>query len=351
MARKTGIVKDRRYIRHNTGYGHPESPARLESIYEILDRPEIYWKYKDIKPRAAMREEIAYVHTLPYINRIAATAGQSSAILDSDTIGSAESYDVALLAAGGLLNAIDAVMSGKVDNAFAFVRPPGHHAGPGNSAGFCIFNNIAIGAKHALQKHHLQRILIVDWDLHHGDGTQKTFYTDPRVLYFSTHQYPFYPGTGGQNEIGASPAVGYTVNVPLHEGAGNGTYVSIFRNILAPLAQAFQPELILLSAGFDIYHRDPLGAMCVTPEGFAALTRVLLNIADHSCAGRLAAVLEGGYHVAGLARSVKAMLEEMSDETRWTDDMLDALEREADEINKPVIKSVISGIRPCWDVF
>jgi acetoin utilization deacetylase AcuC-like enzyme len=351
MARKTGIVKDYRYTRHMSGFGHPESPARLESIYQMLGNPDIYWKYQEIEPRMAEREEIAYVHTLPYIERIAATTGKSCVLLDEDTTASEESYDIARLAAGGLMNAIDAVMTREVDNAFAFVRPPGHHAGEGNSAGFCIFNNVAIGALHAIQKHQLQNILIVDWDLHHGNGTQKTFYSDRRVLYFSTHQYPYYPGTGSLREIGTGQALGYTVNVPLSPGAGNGTFVSAFRNILAPIAQAFKPELILVSAGFDIHHQDPLGGMRVTPEGFAALARVLLNIADHCCAGRFVAVLEGGYHVAALTRSVKTTLEEMSDDTHCKDDRLDDLEQEVDEKNKPIIKSVISGIQPYWDVF
>jgi acetoin utilization deacetylase AcuC-like enzyme len=258
---------------------------------------------------------------------------------------------VARLAAGGLMNAIDAVMAKEVDNAFAFVRPPGHHAGEGNSAGFCVFNNVAVGAMHAMKKHGMKKILIVDWDLHHGNGTQKTFYSDRRVLYFSTHQYPFYPGTGGLQETGEGQALGYTVNVPLRHGAVNGTFVSIFRSILEPIANAFKPELILVSAGFDTYYQDPLGGMRVTPDGFAAMARVLLNIADRCCSGRVVGVLEGGYHTVGLARSSKAMLEEMFDETHWTDKKLDEMEQHADEENKPVIRSVINVMRPYWDVF
>jgi len=350
VSRRTGIVKDSRYLQHSAGAFHPESPERLAAVYEMLDNPNISWKYSHIEPREASREEIAYVHTLPYIDSIACTAGKSCTFLDPDTVASAETYEIAKLAVGGVLNAIDAVMTGEVDNAFAFVRPPGHHAGPDNSAGFCVFNNVAIGAVHAMKRHGLKKILIVDWDLHHGDGTQKIFYSDRRVLYFSTHQYPFYPGTGGLREIGEGDAVGYTVNVPLQHGAVNGTFVSVFRRILEPIALAFEPDLILVSAGFDIYYQDPLGGMRVTPDGFAAMARELLNIADYCCSGRVVAALEGGYHAMGLTRSVKATLEEMFDETHWTQKKIEAMEQEADEDNKTVIQSVIAGMRPYWDI-
>lgn len=351
MSRRTGIVKDSRYLQHATGISHPESSKRLAAVYEMLDNPHTSWKYVEIEPREARHDEIAYVHTLSYIDHIASTAGKTCVFLDPDTIASAQTYEIAKLAVGGLCNAIDAVMTTDVDNAFAFVRPPGHHAGPGNSAGFCVFNNVAIGAMHAMKKHGLKKILIVDWDLHHGNGTQKIFYSDRQVLYFSTHQSPFYPGTGGEHEIGEGRGLGYTVNVPLRHGAVNGTFVSAFRNILEPIALKFKPELILVSAGFDTSYQDPLGGMRVTPEGFAAMVRILLNIADTCCAGRVVAVLEGGYHVMGLTRSVKATLEEMFDETHYTDKKLTAMEQEADEENKPIIKSVIAGMQPYWDVF
>ncbi len=351
MSRRNGIVKDSRYLKHASGFSHPESPERLAAVYEMLDNPHMSWKYVDIEPREARYDEIAYVHTPSYINYIAGTAGKDCVFLDSDTIAGPDTYEIAKLAVGGLCNAIDAVMTGEVDNAFALVRPPGHHADAENSAGFCVFNNVAIGAMHAMKKHGLKKILIVDWDLHHGNGTQNIFYSDRRVLYFSTHQYPHYPGTGGLQEIGEGQALGYTVNVPLRPGAVNGTFIAAFHRVLEPIARAFEPELILISAGFDTYYQDPLGSMRVTPEGFAAMARVLLNIADKCCAGRVVAVLEGGYHIMGLARSVKATLEEMFDETHWTDKKMDAMEQEADEENKPVIKAVIAGMRPYWDVF
>jgi len=351
MSRKTGIVKDGRYLQHTAGFSHPESAARLAAIYELLDNPDTSWKYSPIEPREASTDEIAYVHTPRYIDFVASTAGKSHVILDPDTMASADTYDVAKLAAGGLIAAIDSVIAGETDNAFAFVRPPGHHAGAGNSAGFCVFNNIAIGAMHARIRHGIKKVLIVDWDLHHGNGTQKTFYTDRQVLYFSAHQYPYYPGTGSWQEIGEGTGLGFTVNVPLNRGAGNGTYVSIFRRILEPIALAYQPELILLSAGFDTYFQDPLGGMRVTPEGFAAMARILLNIADACCGGKLVAVLEGGYHVAGLTSSVRATLREMWDETICPDKSLAEMEADADEPNKAVIEKVISLQRPYWAVF
>jgi acetoin utilization deacetylase AcuC-like enzyme len=204
---------------------------------------------------------------------------------------------------------------------------------------------------HARYIHDIKKILIVDWDLHHGNGTQKIFYTDRQVLYFSTHQYPHYPGTGSWQEIGEGMGLGFTINVPLNRGAVNGTFVSAFRKILEPIARSYKPQLILVSAGYDTYFKDPLGGMRVTPEGFAAMARILLNIADECCDGKLVAVLEGGYHVAGLTSSVKATLAEMRDETRITEENLALLEAEADEQNAPVIDKVISLQRPYWNVF
>ncbi|MGZ3635740.1 MAG: histone deacetylase family protein, partial [Syntrophales bacterium] len=187
MSRKTGIVKDERYLRHDAGFGHPESPQRLGATYAMLEASDMAGHFVEIEPRYATHEEIGMIHSLSYINLVASTAGQTFVPLDPDTAATPESYDVAKLAVGGLFNAIDSVISGEVDNAFAFIRPPGHHAGVSNAAGFCLFNNVAIGAMHAISKHKMERILLVDWDLHHGNGTQAQFYEDPRVLYFSTH--------------------------------------------------------------------------------------------------------------------------------------------------------------------
>ncbi len=351
MSRRTGIVKDKRYLQHSAGFAHPESPERLKAIYEMIDNPAMSWKFTEIQPREAAKEEIATVHDAAYIDLIASTAGQECFMLDPDTATSPETYEIAKLAVGGVCNAIDGVLSGEVDNAFAFIRPPGHHAERDAAAGFCIFNNVAIGAMHAILKHGIERVLIVDWDLHHGNGTQHIFYDDPRVLYFSTHQYPYYPGTGGINEIGQGKGEGYTINVPLHGGAGDDAFVKIFRQVLGPVAMEFNPQLVILSAGFDIYFQDPLGGMRVTPEGFAALTRILLNIADACCKGRFVAVLEGGYNVQGLTKSVKIVLEEMLDETHFSEEKLSRLEQLSNNDANNIIKQVATRIQPYWRVY
>lgn len=347
MSGKTGIVKDTRYMRHTAGFAHPESPLRLSAIYDMLDSPDMSGKFTEIEPREATVEEIAAIHSSSYVNYIAGTAGHTVE-LDPDTATSPETYQIAKLAAGGVMNAIDGVMAGSVDNAFAFIRPPGHHAERGSAAGFCIFNNIAIGAMHAILQHNLKRILIVDWDLHHGNGTQHIFYDDQRVLYFSTHQYPYYPGTGGMDEIGQGKGKGYTVNVPLRGGRGDGDYVKIFRKILQPVAMEFKPELVLLSAGFDIYHQDPLGSMCVTPGGFAAMACILLQIANDCCGGRFVAALEGGYHIEGLTKSVKAVLEVMLGETQFSEEQLVVFEQNADDSTNGTISRVAHKIAPFW---
>jgi len=351
MSRKTGIVKDERYLRHDAGFGHPESPQRLEATHAILEAPDMVGKFVEIEPRYAAHEEIALIHSLSYINLVASTAGKPFVSLDPDTATTPESYDVAKLAVGGLCNAIDSVVSGEVENAFALVRPPGHHAGVSNAAGFCIFNNVAIGAMHAIVKHKKEKILIVDWDLHHGNGTQAQFYEEPRVLYFSTHQYPYYPGTGAIEEIGRGKGLGYNINVPLRPGTDNAQYVKIFREIIYPLSMKFKPDLVLISAGFDPYYKDPLGGMKVTPDGFACMTRILLDIADKCCGGKVAVTLEGGYHLTGLAESIKSVLIEMSDGTHVSDDVLARHEQEADNHIDPVIKRVIDQINPIWRVF
>lgn len=351
MLKKTGIVKDVRYLRHMAGFAHPENPQRLAAIYEMLDNPMMSWKFIDIDPREATYDEITLVHSPYYLKYIAGTEGKEFVFLDGDTATSPQSYQVAKLAVGGVLNAIDSVVSGEVSNAFALVRPPGHHAGRDTAAGFCIFNNVAIAAMHAIKKHNIEKILIVDWDLHHGNGTQDVFYNDPRVLYFSTHQYPYYPGTGGLNEIGQGAGKGYTVNAPLSGGAGDADFVKIFRSLLQPVAVAFRPQLVLLSAGFDTYYQDPLGSMRLRPKGFAALARVLLNIAKECCANRFVAVLEGGYHIQGTAQSIRAVLEEMLDETVFSEADFRALESEARQETDLIIRQVARRINPFWHVF
>ncbi len=311
---RTGIVRDQRYIDHRTGEFHPETHRRLEVIYEMLDDPDMKDKYVDVPVREATEEELLDIHSKDYISMVAATAGKPRSYLDADTQASPGSYQAALLAVGGLCNAIKMVNNGEIDNAFALVRPPGHHAERNRGMGFCLFNNVAIGARYAQRQLGLERVLIADWDLHHGNSTQHCFEGDPSILYFSTHQYPYYPGSGSFEEVGKGRGEGYTVNVPLSTGYGDAEYVAIYRQILQPIALEFKPDLVMASAGFDIHKADPLGGMAVTPDGFAGLAHILMEIARRSCGGKLVLTLEGGYNLQGLRDSVKAVLKELRGE-------------------------------------
>jgi acetoin utilization deacetylase AcuC-like enzyme len=308
---RTGIVRDERYLDHFPGPGHVESPERLEAIYALLDR-NFDAPVERIEARFATPEEIAAVHAPEYVSFLAGTAARPFTALDPDTSASSRSYETALLAAGGAMAAADAVMDGRVRNAFALVRPPGHHAERGRAMGFCLFNNIAVAAEHLLRRRGLRRVLIADWDAHHGNGTQHAFYERRDVLYFSTHRYPFYPGTGSWREAGAGDGEGFTVNVPLGPERGDEDYRFIYRNILGPVSRAYAPDFILVSAGFDIFRLDPLGGMSVSVEGFAALTDELMAIAEESCGGKLLLVLEGGYDLDGQARSVGEVIRRLA---------------------------------------
>lgn len=308
---KTGVVRDARYLDHRPSAFHPESPERLKVIYAMLDEPDMAERVTHVPARPAERDDLLRVHSPEYVDRIAATDGKEYCALDPDTSTSSGSYRAALLAAGGFCQAICSVASGELRNAFALVRPPGHHAERNRAMGFCLFNNVAIGAKYAQKHHPVERVLIADWDLHHGNGTQHTFEDDPSVLYFSTHQYPYYPGSGAFSQSGKAQGQGFTVNVPLSTGYGDGEYVAIFENILKPIALEFHPDLILVSAGFDNYRDDPLGGMRLTADGFAGLTRSLMDISDICCDGKMVLTLEGGYHLEGLKESVKAVLLEL----------------------------------------
>jgi len=304
---KTGLVYDAVYLEHKTTPGHPERPERLVEIIGRLKEKGLYSQLLELRPVPAALEWIRTVHSAEYIERVKAACEEGAGYLDSaDTPISRKSYDAALAAAGGVLTAIDAVMDGRVANAFCAVRPPGHHALENRAMGFCIFNNVAIGARYAQKKYGLTRILIVDWDVHHGNGTQATFYDDPSVLYFSVHQYPFYPGTGSEAEKGSGKGLNYTINAPMPAGSTDSAYLRAFEEKLTPAALDFSPDFVIVSAGFDAHKNDLLGGMAVSAEGFAELTRIVRAIAQKCCEGRLVSVLEGGYHLEGLADSVEA---------------------------------------------
>ena len=315
---RVGIVRHSIYLQHDMGPYHPESPERLRAIYSMIDQEKLGEKLGliEIEPRKATRKEIEWIHAPTYVDLVESTAGKSYVRLDPDTSTSPESYEAALMAAGGLLEAVKAAFDWKVDRAFALVRPPGHHAERDRAMGFCLFNNVAIAAEYALKELGAKRVAIVDWDLHHGNATQHSFYDRSDVLYMSTHQYPYYPGTGASYEVGDGEGEGFTVNVPLSAGHGDGDFIRIFEELFKPIIIEYAPDIILLSAGFDTYEHDPLGGMQVTPSGFGQMTRILLEAAEQTCNGMLVATLEGGYDLNGLSLGVKAVLEMMAKEPK-----------------------------------
>lgn len=302
----TGIVVDARYMAHDTGPGHPERAERIGALLPAVEeRPDLV----RVPPRAATGDDVVLVHDEGHFERVARTAGRAHDAFDADTPVSAASFDTACLAAGGVLALLDEVMAGHLRNGFALVRPPGHHAERERAMGFCLFNNVAIGAAHLRARHGLERVMVVDWDVHHGNGTQHRFAREPGVLFVSTHRWPFYPGTGALDERGAGDGAGFTVNLPFPGGFGDAEYAEAFHAVVEPLALEYEPQLILVSAGFDPHHRDPLGGMAVTERGFAGMAQALVAAADRVCDGRLVAVLEGGYDLRATRDSVAAVLD------------------------------------------
>ena len=306
---KTGLVYHSAYLEHDMGAGHPESPHRLKAIMQQLERSGTAARLTRIEPRKAEEEWITQIHSPSYVAALNAhqpTNGR--AVLDPDTSMSPGSLRAAFLAAGGALTAVDAIMRGEVEHVFCAVRPPGHHAETARAMGFCLFNNVAIAARYVQKKHRLTRVLIVDWDVHHGNGTQHSFEQDPSILFFSTHQFPHYPGTGRATERGTGVGEGFTINVPMEAGDGDEEYHAVFVNVLLPAADAFKPEFVIVSAGFDAHRDDPLASMRLTEAGYGDLTGLVAGIANRHAQGRLLSALEGGYNLPALAASVDAHL-------------------------------------------
>jgi len=312
---RTGFVYDEIYLRHQTGAGHPERPERLTAIVERLRQKGLLAQLIGLKPVTASTIWLTTVHSPEYVERVRQSCRAAVGYVDTpDAPASDDSYEVALAAVGGVQCAIDAVMAGKINDAFCAVRPPGHHALRDRAMGFCLFNNVAIAARYIQKQYKLPKVLIVDWDVHHGNGTQAAFYDDPTVFYFSTHQSPFYPGTGDAAETGRGKGLGFTCNVPLPAGCGDAEYRRAFQEKLKPAAAAFKPDFVLLSAGFDAAQGDLLGEMKVTPQGYAELTRIVKDIAAQYSGGRLVSILEGGYNLEALAASVEAHLRVLMEE-------------------------------------
>lgn len=307
-----GYVYDEIYQLHDTG-AHVEGKDRLTHIDAVLEKTRVKEQLKLITPRAASIEEIAAIHSRDYIDELKGEIDRGGGWLDPDTYVSTGSWKAALYAAGGLLNAVNAVMCKEHSSAFALIRPPGHHAVHTHQMGFCLFNNVAIAAQFALKNYNIKKILIIDFDVHHGNGTQEAFYTDPHVLYFSIHQYPWYPFTGRADETGEGSGTGFNVNVPMEAETGDKEYLCIFNEVLVPIAQRYQPELILVSAGYDAHWKDDIARINLSTTGYARLTKIIKHIAEESCDGRMVYALEGGYHRGALAFSVAATFEVLLD--------------------------------------
>lgn len=307
---QTGLLLDEIFEQHDTGIGHPETSGRVKAVAEKLKADGLVDQCKRLKFRQAKDEEILLCHTPDYLKIVKKQIdGQSSGQLSTgDTVYGPESLDVAEKAVGGVLNAVDGVLKGEISNAFAVVRPPGHHANADTGMGFCIFNQVAIAARYVQKKYDLERVLIVDWDVHHGNGTQDIYYQDGSVVFFSTHQHPWYPGTGMRKETGEGKGDGATINHPLPAGSGMIEIEAAFRESLLPKMGEFKPEMVLLSAGFDSRIGDPLGQFRLNDADFIKLTGMLLELAGEHCGGRLVSVLEGGYSLSGLASATSAHL-------------------------------------------
>ena len=311
------IVTSREYLKHDFP-DHPENAARLRAIDAALDSPALGLRdfLIPLEPEPAALGQITAVHTMGYVQSLRRAMDQAPGYIDhAPTYVVPESFEVACLSAGGALRAVDSVLSGEAQSAFALIRPPGHHAVADRPMGFCLFNNIAIAARHALRQPGIERVLIVDFDVHHGNGTQDIFYSDPAVLFISSHEEGIYPGTGAIDEIGSGRGAGFNVNLPLPAGAGDAAFERLTAEIIEPLASRFRPNLVLVSAGFDSHWLDPLANLQLTLDGYARLTRSLMGIAQQYSQGRLALTLEGGYHPAALAGGVVTVLRTLLGET------------------------------------
>lgn len=303
----TAIVHHPIYEKHDTGIGHPEAPRRYRAVMGALqDDAELWSSLREITPAKAAQGIVQAAHTPQHFKRVEGAFASGMDRLDADTVISMRSFDAALVAAGGAIAAVDAVMQGEVRNAFVAARPPGHHATGERAMGFCLFNNIAVAARYAQNKYKdVERAVIVDWDVHHGNGTQGIFYSDPSVFFFSMHQYPWYPGTGSRGETGQGKGLGTTLNVPVKAFTKAADQVHAFEAAIEEIASKIKPDIIFISAGFDAHLTDPLGQLQIEDPDFAAMTRVMMQWADDACGGRIVSCLEGGYNLETLGETVK----------------------------------------------
>ncbi|BBO82104.1 histone deacetylase [Desulfosarcina ovata subsp. sediminis] len=307
MAIKTGIVRDDRFLAHNTGQIHPEHPTRLKSVYKMLDAEFAHGLIR-IEPQLAPLEYLEFVHTPMYIEKVLKTANHQFTSLAPDTPASENTWHAASLAVGGCISGLDALVDKTCEVCFSLVRPPGHHALADRAAGFCVFNNLGITARYAAQRHHFKRILIIDWDIHHGNGLQEMFYDSSAVLYFSTHDTRLYPYSGDWAETGTGNGQGYTVNVPIPRNLTDADFFHLYRILLADMIAHYRPELIFVAAGFDAHRLDPIGRSALTEYAFSGLMHLILDLKKASGDPPVLMALEGGYHPRALAECVRAVL-------------------------------------------
>jgi len=308
LTRKVGVIRDERYLEHKPGLVHPEAPGRLRSVYRMLDK-EFENRLVQIEPKLATLEQLQMAHTPTYLDLIMSTAERDFTPLSSDTFVSAKSYIAAWLAVGAGIRAVDALMGEEVRACFSLVRPPGHHALADRAGGFCIFNNIGIAAKYAIEKYGLDRILIIDWDIHHGNALQDLFYRDSKVLYFSSHYMGWYPNTGDWDETGEADGAGYTVNVPVPKELEDDDITYLYQNVLNRIVRRYKPQFIMVAAGFDAHERDPLGRTHLTEKAYRTLTQIVLQMSDAGNGVPIFFSLEGGYDNRALAESIREVLD------------------------------------------
>ncbi len=308
MTRKVGVIRDERYLEHKPGLVHPEAPGRVRSVYRMLDK-EFENRLVQIEPKLATLEQLQMAHTPTYLDLIMSTAERDFTPLSSDTFVSAKSYIAAWLAVGAGIRAVDALMGEEVRACFSLVRPPGHHALADRAGGFCIFNNIGIAAKYAIEKYGLDRILIIDWDIHHGNALQDLFYRDSKVLYFSSHYMGWYPNTGDWDETGEADGAGYTVNVPVPKELEDDDITYLYQNVLNRIVRRYKPQFIMVAAGFDAHERDPLGRTHLTEKAYRTLTQIVLQMSDAGNGVPIFFSLEGGYDNRALAESIREVLD------------------------------------------
>jgi len=306
---RIGIAYDEAFLLHDTGPWHPESPERLRAIMDTINSMNM--EYEKIDPGEATKEDLALIHDPTYVEAILNLDPRGTVMLDPDTAFSPGTKTAALKAVGAVLDSVDEIIEGKIDRAFCPVRPPGHHAEPARAMGFCIFNNIAIGAAYAVSRKGVEKAAIIDWDVHHGNGTQKAFYASDRVLYVSLHQYPHYPGTGSEDETGTRKGEGYTLNIPMAHGSNDGDYRKAFEDSILPALNNFKPGLIFISAGFDAHRDDPLAGISLSTEFYGEMTVMLRKAAEKYCRGRIISVLEGGYNLGILKETAELHLTEL----------------------------------------